>query len=660
MADLRSILTDPNYTNANLATKQAIFERYSQQDPNYVNANEATKQAIRAKYGVAEMPVAQPMATPEELEAQALAIAGGTEAAQPPAQPAEFSPPRAAAGALETLLTLGTGATTGTLGYAAGAGAGALEQALAGEFGTPEAARAIAERAAQGMQQFTYQPRTPEAQAGLAMIGEAAEGIVPLAPVVPVGTISTPIQQATQVARASLPGASQAVTRTAQTVAERLSRAPEVAAAPGSVGAAATEQALQRATTAEMMPVPFAGPSELTLGQASRNFQQLQFEKEAAKLAEMGAPLRERTSNQSLTLLQNFDAIVDSMEPIRLSKPEIGLATTEAIQNKANVVKERIRKEYKKAREAGETEELVLMAPLAAKLEELDTSAGIVPLIAGLRQEAERLGAVVTDETGKPVPQQFSINDAETLRQWLNKRTNWKDEREALFSSELKQAIDDSTEPAGGEIYKRARKMRKEYADEFQNVGLTAALIGKKGKTSERKIALENVFDKVIRLSPVEEMNKVRGTLLSAGPEGKQAWFDLKAKGIDLIKETAMTTSRDERGNFMLSPAKLHKTIKSMDDTGKLEALYGKKTAQTMRDLAEIALDIYTAPPGAVNMSNTSSALQNAFDTVLTFNISGLPVPAKKVLTEAAQYVRNRKIRARIKEALAGPKKETE
>jgi hypothetical protein len=60
MADLRSILTDPNYTGANAATKQAIFERYSAQDPNYVNANEATQQAIRERYGLSPAPSALP------------------------------------------------------------------------------------------------------------------------------------------------------------------------------------------------------------------------------------------------------------------------------------------------------------------------------------------------------------------------------------------------------------------------------------------------------------------------------------------------------------------------------------------------------------------------------------------------------------------------
>jgi hypothetical protein len=52
MADLAVILKDPNYINANDATKAAIFLKYAPQDPNYTNANEATKQAIHQKFGV--------------------------------------------------------------------------------------------------------------------------------------------------------------------------------------------------------------------------------------------------------------------------------------------------------------------------------------------------------------------------------------------------------------------------------------------------------------------------------------------------------------------------------------------------------------------------------------------------------------------------------
>ena len=54
MADLSTILKDPNYVNANAATKQAIFDKWAPQDPNYSGANPATQGAIRVKFGLGD------------------------------------------------------------------------------------------------------------------------------------------------------------------------------------------------------------------------------------------------------------------------------------------------------------------------------------------------------------------------------------------------------------------------------------------------------------------------------------------------------------------------------------------------------------------------------------------------------------------------------
>jgi len=51
-ATLADVLKDPNYVNANAATKAAIFDKFSANDANYTNANDATKLAIRTKFGV--------------------------------------------------------------------------------------------------------------------------------------------------------------------------------------------------------------------------------------------------------------------------------------------------------------------------------------------------------------------------------------------------------------------------------------------------------------------------------------------------------------------------------------------------------------------------------------------------------------------------------
>jgi hypothetical protein len=52
MADLKAILADPNYVNANPATKRAIFDKRIAVDPAYSQANPATQAAIRKKFGV--------------------------------------------------------------------------------------------------------------------------------------------------------------------------------------------------------------------------------------------------------------------------------------------------------------------------------------------------------------------------------------------------------------------------------------------------------------------------------------------------------------------------------------------------------------------------------------------------------------------------------
>ena len=469
---------------------------------------------------------------------------------------------------------------------------------------------------------------------------------------------------------AALPGTVQAAQSAARTVAERTRAAlpgaapaapaarpqPVGALARGPVGSAGTSMEAERVAVAESMPVPFTGPTALTAGQRSRDFAQLQFEKETAKLAELGEPLRERVQAQSANFIRNFDALIDLPQPIAREGREIGRVVTDAIVNRAEVKRREISRAYQAAREAGQMTAPVPMTPLATGLGEMASMEGVVPMIGAVRREATRLGAITTDDAGNIIARELPVNDAETLRQFVNQATDWTNPREAVFGRRINSLIDQATENAGGDLYRRARRMRVQFADEFENVGLTARLIGTKAGTSERQIALEDVFDKVILVSPVEEMNKVRGTLLRSGDPGKQAWGDLKAAGVDYIKRKSLSASeRDAAGNPLLSPAQLQRTVQALDLDGKLEALYGKKQAQTIRDLAELSSTIYTAPPGAINTSNTASALQVAMDSLITFGATGVPAPVLTMLREANKYVKNRETRKRIAEALAEP-----
>jgi hypothetical protein len=572
-------------------------------------------------------------------------------------------------GAGETALTLGTAATGGTLGQIAGTLQGLSQQILSGQFGTQDAVRAVEKAAAEGAQALTYQPRTQSGQEQVQAVGKLLSEVLP--PVLPIlaapGQVGQALKTATPIAQATAQrGAAavkQAATATGQAIAkpvqagvtavqETLGMTPSAPAAGRvSVGAAATPDELRRVTTAEQLG--FVGPSGLTAGQRTRNFADLQFEKETAKLGDTGAPLRERVSNQTANLIQQFDAMVDRTEPLLVDVRDIGKAVDRAVVNKAEVSRRKVRNAYTKAREDGSMLEPVTLDQLATTAVDVQRFEGVAPNVAPIRKEAIRLGVLAEDADGNLFAQAKSIDDTELLRQFVNEVTDWTDKRQSLMARKINNAIDSGTEGKGGESYKAARKLRADFANEFENVGLTAKLLATKKNTDERVIAFDDVFNKIIINAPLEEMNKVRKTLLTSGPDGKQAWNELKSNNIRYMIEKALSTAqRDERGQPLISPDKLNGIIRTLDKEGKLEALYGKKQAQQIRDLGEIAIDIYTAPPGAINFSNTASALQVALDTVGTFGLTGIPAPAVTALREAVKYVKSSAVRNRVRQSL--------
>jgi len=605
-------------------------------------------------------------------------------AAPPAVRPVETGPAptlgQRIVGAGEAALSALTGATGGAAGLIGGTVGGLAGSILSGQFGTPEAAQEVERAAMEQAQRFTYQPRTRAGREATEAMGEFVQQVAPpvlpniAAPGMAVQAVGQQVPLAAATARragAAAAPAAQAVVQAPVRAARATGRAvgllppdegslaagsqTSAAMQRGAMGASGATVGAERQTVASMMPVPFEGRAAFTAGQASRNYAQLQFEREAAKLPELGVPLRERTENQTAVMIQNFDALVDLPGRLNVEPRAIGRAVDRALVNRVEVMRNRVREAYQAAREAGALEAPVEMAPLVSGLAAAERFEGLVPTVGAVRREAVRIGALVPDADGNVRPGTITLDNAELLRQFINEATDWQDPRSAMVGRNLKQSIDAATEGAGGQAYQNARRTRQRFAEEFENVGLTSRMLGTKRGTDERQVAFADVFDKIIISSPVEEMNKLRGTLLRAGPDGRQAWSDLKGAGIQYIKDTAFSPSqRDSAGNPLFSPNAMAKAVRSMDQDGKLEALYGKRQAQVLRDLSELGNMMFTAPPGAVNHSNTASALRIVLDSIATGAATGIPAPAITALREASRYVRDRKTRARIEAALRG------
>lgn len=558
----------------------------------------------------------------------------------------------------EAALTTVTGATTGTIGMIGGTLKQIANEMLAGEFGSYEAADRIEQEAMKGMQALTYAPKTEPGQEYVETIGEVAAPLAAIAPMTAelqaIGASSravAPIVRATAEQRIVKPIAQatqQATERVKQLVPQQLKPKPT----PGtgaSAGAQAVDKAVLRQAQADELPVPI----KLTEGQKSRAFEQQRFERETAKLPEEGAPLRERYMQQNEQLQQNLDAFIDMTGAELTDLRGVGELVDKALRQRAAKDKVKIRTLYKEAEKAGEMEAPVTLSTLARHLTESAPEAEVANVLKAVKAKAEQLGAVVEGPNGELVPQPISLKNAELLRRSINNATNAEPTniRQAQI---MKGLIDDETAGLGGDAYRKARAARAKYASDYENVGLVKQLLNTKRGTDDRAIAMEDVLRKSI-IAPgasLDTVRQLRRLLQTEGEVGQQAWKELQGGTLRHIRDEALKSVQvDQAGNRIVSPAQLDRVINQLDKTGKLDFIFGKKGAEQLRVINDVAKDILTSPPGAVNTSNTASVLAGLMDVAIS-GTAGVPAPVMSSFRLISKSIKDRKLKARIKQAL--------
>ena len=157
----------------------------------------------------------------------------------------------------------------------------------------------------------------------------------------------------------------------------------------------------------------------------------------------------------------------------------------------------------------------------------------------------------------------------------------------------------------------------------------------------------------------LDDVRQVRRVLHRSGQEGAQAWRELQGATAGWLRDQSITTASDQAGTRIVSAAKLDKAIRTLDSDGKLEFVFGRKGAQTLRDLRDAAQWVKTAPPeAAINYSNSAWTLLGAFGDVASMGVSGAPVPAVTIGRMAFKYVKDAKLRRRISDALDNAQKQ--
>jgi hypothetical protein len=589
--------------------------------------------------------------------------------APPPAQP---SIGQQIVGAGETALTLGTGAVGGTLGTLAGTLQGLSQQILSGQFGTPEAVRAVEKAAAAGAQALTYQPRTQAGQEQVQAVGQVLANVLP--PVLPVlaapgmalqaARSAAPITQAT--AQRGAAAVQQAARTTGQAIARPVQAAttavretlgmetPAVATtAPAagarvSSGAAATPEALRRTTTAESLPVPV----QLTKGAATRDAQQLAFEKEQIK-SDLGGPLRQRAEENNLQALQNFDALAEMTDAQLMDLSSTGGAVVKSLTDGLTAAKNKTRAAYKAAENAGELENNVTLTSVVDYINENIPESDLAPILKAAQQKAIAIGAAVPDADGRLVAQPITLRQAESLRQTFQ-RAGFEG-ADQFHGGSLKRAFDVETEGLGGDLYKKARQIRLDQARKFENRAIVARLIKNRKGMEDPQVAADQVFRKSILNSSPEEITFLKRVLLTSGKDGQQAFKELQGATVRHLRDEATKgMGMDSQDRPLISPAKLHQSVQALDANGRLDVILGKKNAQTVRDLDDVVRYVTTVPPGTlVNSSGTAGTLMAAIaEAGATGALTGLPLPVASGLRQIIKMRQEGRTKAKINEAL--------
>ena len=613
-------------------------------------ATQQTTQATQQTTQTTPIPPMSPEAWLEQDMANIVAqiptgIGGVTEeefSQAPPSDHPEINPLALPVGIAETAVSTGTG----VLSQLAGTLEGIAKELVNLNFG-----QGMAEATArQRMEQGTYQPRTETGQAVAEVVSDVGEALAPLTAVAPMTAELRAIASGT---RALTP-----VQQAAKRAAERVKRSKQVESTAGTgatTGAMAVDKGAVRQEQAKELPVPI----KLTEGQKTREFGQQRFERETAKIPEEGTPLRERFAEQNLQLQQNMDAFIDQTGAELTSLRGVGEAVNTTIRQRAAKDKARIRILYKEAAKAGEMETPVDMDSLAQYLNKnraLRTEEG---LLTKVQRQLDTLEVGQgTFENGSLQLKPMTLNQTEAVRRFINDNTNSANAPEVRIATQLKKVIDTATEGKGGDKYKRARRARTKYAEEYKNVGLVKRLIGTKRGSDDRAIAIEDVLRKVI-LEPstsLDEMRSVRRLLQTrtGGKEGPgvQAWKELQGATVRHIQEQmtkGITT--DQAGNRIVSPAQLDRVISQLDRSGKLDFIFGKKGAEQLRVINDVAKDVLTSPPGVINTSNTASVLAAMMDVVIS-GLSATPAPVVSGFRYVTKSIKDRKLRARVKQAL--------
>ena len=552
-------------------------------------------------------------------------IPGGEGNITLPQQPKEISMRDRIAGIIETPLALGA-----TLGGAVIAPiAGVVGSLTSGKFGTQAGVQAGQE----AMKAVQYQPRTQTAQQALGAVGEFLQPLTAALPPT-LGSVGTTVNALAVPAMQQTGAAARQMMPPVQNALARVLPTPQQPQMQG-MGAASTADQMMREQRLQQFGIP------ATTGQRTKNLAQQQFESEVQRGVITGISPDAKTklaeqmggfaANQKRAIVNNFERMTSEVgaevaDPTQMR--QVGKIVDKALNDEYTKDFNNYKNLYSKADNAGETLQQV---PYQSLLDYINTKTPTQ------RQKLDPILDSVAESLNMNDPNKTGTISVRALEDIYQQIGTVKDSPNA---KPMKNIITQMGEGAGGEFYQASRAAREKLAKKFEDVYRVDKLLGTKAGYADRQVALDDVFKYVVLDGSLEEMRTVTTLLKKAGPEGRQAYAELKGQTLQEMKE--MLTKGDQ-----MSFKNLNTLVTRLDSEDKLAYMFGKSGRDQIMDLRDAIKDVVVKEPGAVNYSNTSGAVLRGLEALQTLRFPGA--------STAAEVARTRQVSKQVKKALEQP-----
>jgi hypothetical protein len=369
------------------------------------------------------------------------------------------------------------------------------------------------------------------------------------------------------------------------------------------VGAAKVSKEQERISRAKELPIPI----ELSKDQATRNPADVRFARETAKDPVLGQALQEKYASDNANIQKNLDYLVEQTgaEFTGLPEPELAKKLVDTVEPYRKQRKQEVTDAYNLADQAGETDQLVSYKPLVDYIENQTknrpTKKSQNPILGIVEEELK-----ANDPTGTG---QISLKAMDDVYKVIINETDPTQKGSLYHSGKLRKAFDEATKGAGGDLYRKARKLNAEYMTEFEDTPVLKNLTALKKGTTQRTVAIEDLINKSVIKGTADDVRRLF-TTLEKTPEGKEIANELRGYVAQHIKnEATKGVQLDINGLPYVSTKNLDTVIKGLDKSGKLEYLFGKKNAEYYRTLNDATKDIQTVPQGTTNPSGTAAQI---------------------------------------------------